>query len=327
MTYPSQLIQISLLIISSSSLYCLENDDPELWRSALRNLQRKARDYVKLNPISNELRSFIDRIKRNDDKRHALGRMYVVKEGEVVPLDHIEGDLHTESELGSNFTVVPLIIPIALQHNLTLREQVTDLTTVNTDPVADRARAAILGRLQASGRARQANTSFSEAETEEAVVDSLVGEKLKSKDGSDLNKMLDHVADLITTQKRGRFNKEGALCNTSGYWDTEAGGKTLHIFKNDSSQEKTSVALLDKEPPSEEGFLIHENWNITGFLPFNRSTQIILTATCSKGRKIAVFENVESAMGARPSQATGSWEDRRTAARTRRRLLHSSATC
>lgn len=78
----------------------------------------------------------------------------------------------------------------------------------------------------------------------------------------------------------------GALCNVSGFWDSEAGGISFHIKKSDS---ETEIAMRSTEPPSEDGFIAQDKWNVTARVPFSQSSQIIITLTAYKGRRVALF--------------------------------------
>lgn len=118
----SSLVQI--LFVLSLILAC-ETTNParknaKLWESARREIARRTREYIKRNPLSPELQAFIEELKEpKRRKRQDHNDMYAIKDGDVVPLNKLEEQLLTESNLGDNFTVVPLIIPIALENNVT----------------------------------------------------------------------------------------------------------------------------------------------------------------------------------------------------------------
>lgn len=93
---------------------------------AKRNFLSRERDYLRTKPLSNDLRSFIKRIKRtsgfpgrrkrdDDIKDH----MFVVNNGNIVPLENmndVTANVPSSDPSGlGNFTVIPLIIPITVK--------------------------------------------------------------------------------------------------------------------------------------------------------------------------------------------------------------------
>ncbi|XP_050304995.1 uncharacterized protein LOC126742385 isoform X1 [Anthonomus grandis grandis] len=305
---------ILILLVFPSS-----EDDQELWERAKRELAERTREYIKNNPISDELRSFIEELSKtaSEDRKRRFSRskldnpfkqadhqrrkrqeysnLYAIKDGDVVPLYKIEENLNTASNLGDNFTVVPLIIPIPLENNITLKSTSVE-PTIESFGGVDGGKA-ILGRGQAlaavhAAKMNQAaiNSDGKEA-TEETVVDSLVEDKLKSTKGDDsvtaLSRVLEDVQNLINAQSKGKkSSKEGNLCNVTGYWDSELGGVTFHIKKKDNG---TAISMKPTEPPSEEGFIGEQKWNISARIPFPQSAQVIITLTAHKGRRVALF--------------------------------------
>lgn len=117
----SQAILVLLIVFAHNSLPAT-NDDQELWEAARRELAQRTREYIRQNPISDELRSFIEELTQHKRKKRQDSRnMYAIKDADIVPLARLEEQFNTESNLGSNFTVVPLIIPIALENTVTLK--------------------------------------------------------------------------------------------------------------------------------------------------------------------------------------------------------------
>lgn len=117
----SQAILVLLIAFVHNSLPAT-NDDHELWEAARRELAHRTREYIRRNPISDELRSFIEELTQHKRKKRQDSRnMYAIKDGDIVPLARLEEQFNTESNLGGNFTVVPLIIPIALENTMTLK--------------------------------------------------------------------------------------------------------------------------------------------------------------------------------------------------------------
>lgn len=121
MSFHFEAVLLFLVIIHHGLLQAPE-EDGQLWQEARNELARRTREYIKNNPISSDLQSFIDELRRpKRRKRQDHNNMYAIKDGNVVPLAKLEEQLLTQSHLGENFTVVPLIIPIALENNMTLK--------------------------------------------------------------------------------------------------------------------------------------------------------------------------------------------------------------
>ncbi|XP_076264343.1 uncharacterized protein LOC143198755 isoform X2 [Rhynchophorus ferrugineus] len=262
----------------------ITNDEETEWKEAKRELARKTREYLRQNPPSPELIRFIESIRKNNrKKRQDHNNMYAIKDGEVVPLDKIEQELNNaDNNLGENFTVVPLLIPIPLENNVTLKHRYT--TEDNYEVKTNR-----------YGKVRDDTTSKEEQRspsTEETVIDSLIEKKLKSTtDAAQLNKVLEDVENLINSQKKGRSPNEGALCNVVGYWDSRASGMNFHIKKTDSGDEITAVR---SEPAVEDGFMIGEHWNVTAQIPFEQKAQVIISAV---SRECRICEGGETITG------------------------------
>lgn len=118
----SSLIQIIfvLILVLGCETTNQGRKDAKLWESARKEIARRTREYIKRNPLSPELQAFIEELREpKRRKRQDHNDMYAIKDGEVVPLNKLEEQLLTESNLGDNFTVVPLIIPIALENTVT----------------------------------------------------------------------------------------------------------------------------------------------------------------------------------------------------------------
>ncbi|XP_050305010.1 uncharacterized protein LOC126742385 isoform X2 [Anthonomus grandis grandis] len=253
---------ILILLVFPSS-----EDDQELWERAKRELAERTREYIKNNPISDELRSFIEELSKtaSEDRKRRFSR----------------------SKLDNPFK----------QADHQRRKRSTSVEpTIESFGGVDGGKA-ILGRGQAlaavhAAKMNQAaiNSDGKEA-TEETVVDSLVEDKLKSTKGDDsvtaLSRVLEDVQNLINAQSKGKkSSKEGNLCNVTGYWDSELGGVTFHIKKKDNG---TAISMKPTEPPSEEGFIGEQKWNISARIPFPQSAQVIITLTAHKGRRVALF--------------------------------------
>ncbi|ENN78380.1 hypothetical protein HUJ04_003977 [Dendroctonus ponderosae] len=316
MSFHFEAILLFFLVIHHGS-HQKTKEDEQLWQEARNELARRTREYIKNNPISSDLQAFIDELRSpKRRKRQDHNNMYAIKDGNVVPLATLEEQLFTQSHLGANFTVVPLIIPIALENNMTLKQKESTEDSLLSDNgnggfQGGNSQRAILGRgqgligirdrnrghkledsedasLETPNRAAVVESPRINTQTEETVVDNLIDDKLKStSESTELNRVLEDVQNLIVASKKGKgSSKEGALCNVSGYWDSDAGGISFHIKKTDS---ETEIAMRSTEPPSEDGFIAQDKWNATARIPFSQSSQIIITLTAYKGRRVALF--------------------------------------
>lgn len=114
-------------MIALGDLSVEDNQGTEKLYIAKRNFRSRERDYLKTKPLSNDLRSFIKRIKRRtpegsgkskrDDE--AREHMFVVNNGNIVPLENmseVTADVPSSDPSGlGNFTVIPLVIPITVK--------------------------------------------------------------------------------------------------------------------------------------------------------------------------------------------------------------------
>ncbi|CAG9761837.1 unnamed protein product [Ceutorhynchus assimilis] len=275
------IILLQFIIIFLHAYYCnslqTKNDDQQLWEMARKSLAQRTREYIKDHPISEDLQSFIDEI--NHSKREKRqGNMYAIKNGDVVPLEQLEEQFNTESNLGPGFTVVPLLIPIPLQNTVTLKNRDTTENNDNDDPALWR---------QKGNHMKHYLSANKDDDDKQAVVNNLVEDKLKatSSDPSvDLSKVLADVQNLISAQKKSN-SMEGALCNVSGFWNSQSGGKRFHIKR---SPDEVKITMRSTEPPTEDGF-IKNAWNISAEIPFAQAAQVIIRLTAHKGKKVALF--------------------------------------
>lgn len=127
-----------------------------LYEISKRNLLSKEREYLKSNPLSNELRSFINRykrrtkhiVKRDDEKLIDKEHMYVVKDGEIVPFSEMNNsskvlDVKFTNGLDDKFTVLPLIVPVTVskvetkpkcdENSSSTEEETTQTTTTTSE--------------------------------------------------------------------------------------------------------------------------------------------------------------------------------------------------
>ncbi|XP_066256325.1 uncharacterized protein [Euwallacea similis] len=272
------------------------HDDDNLWEAAQKEIARRIQDYVKRNPMSHELQAFIENLRRPERQKRQNRNIYAIEDGEVVPLVKLEENLVTESNLGENFTVVPLIIPIPLRNDVTLRKRAG--TTVNDSYSDSSAGSTTTGRQTVTEKSKSYTvdvkigdqkgdiTESSVSKTEETMVDSLINERLKStSETSQLQRVLKNMQNLIDASDKGS-TKEGALCNVEGYWDSTSAGMTFHIKIVDG---EAKVTMNNLEPTSEDGFISKDKWNISAKQPFVKSAQIILTLNSYNARRVALF--------------------------------------
>ncbi|XP_030755387.1 uncharacterized protein LOC115881836 isoform X1 [Sitophilus oryzae] len=249
----------------------ISEDDRTLWK-ARRELARRTREYLRTNPMSDDLRQFIQEARRSRrKKRQGHNNMYAVKNGEVVPLNEIEQDIsNRDTVLGENFTVVPLIIPIPLENNVTLKDR--DDNRNNNEETTHRGR---------FGDGDQIS------EKEETVVDSVIKNKLKStSESTALSKVLEDVESLINSQRKQKSANDGALCSVYGFWDSKAAGVSFHIRKSD---DQDTIIMKKTEPATEEGFMQRTRWNVTILIPFEQKAQVIISGVCQKNHRIVAF--------------------------------------
>lgn len=128
--YP-KIIGIILLIFTISEASKVKNQEKDIVL-AKRSLIEREHELLKTQPMSQDLRSFIDRYKRkSQQKRQTLAekrskrsegiaenQLYIVQNGQLVPLKSLKGIKRSEEEKkpeAPGFTVVPLVIPINMK--------------------------------------------------------------------------------------------------------------------------------------------------------------------------------------------------------------------
>ncbi|XP_066148183.1 uncharacterized protein [Euwallacea fornicatus] len=293
MSAPARILPFLVLILGAGA-----HDEDNLRGAARREIARRTQDYVRENPMSHDLQAFIERLRRPErNKRQNHNDTYALKDGEVLPPVKLEDDLVAEPNLGDNFTVAPVIVPIPLGNGVTLKK--TTETAIEDSSSGSSAGSTTTGgqvvtdngeSYAVDAKLRRDRTGYSTTspagKTEEIVVDSLIDERLKStSETSQLQRVLKDMQSLIDASDKGS-TKEGALCNVEGYWDSESAGVTFHIKMVDGEAE---VAMKSLEPASEDGFVSKDKWNISAKRPFFKSAQIVLTLNSYNERKVALF--------------------------------------
>lgn len=121
------LIIILFLIIFTDSLLQSGYEDENIMKIVKRNLLCREKEYLKTRPLSENLKSFIRRVKRENkyskvkrNRGSIQDNMYVLRGGDIIPLKQLNvrdtGEYKDITQKGDNvlqgkFTVVPLIVP------------------------------------------------------------------------------------------------------------------------------------------------------------------------------------------------------------------------
>lgn len=264
-----------------------------LYQVSKQNLLSKELQYIKSNPISEELKSFINRYKRKAgypfqkrekelDKEH----MYVVKDGDIVPLNEMEAK-ETEivpppTEDDEKFTVIPLIVPITVSRDrnatatCTEEEIIIPVTKSTEETTTFRIFREPIRRVHVT-TTEKADETEEERETPSASVNPKL-----------LNRVFQDIKQLITDQEIPK-GAESAVCSVNGDWDSVAGGKQIRISTQNDTHHPEAY-LVDREPPMEEGFFKEGNWTISALVPYLKASILVLNAHTIKGKKyVAVF--------------------------------------
>jgi hypothetical protein len=127
-----QIIGICLLILASAA--SKSKEDHGNLAVAKRSLIERERELFKSQPMSDDLRTFIEKYKRKEQKRSQDKRdkrsgalnenlLYVIHNGQLVPIKSLKDSKRSDDKRSDDerradvdsFTVVPLIIPIKAQ--------------------------------------------------------------------------------------------------------------------------------------------------------------------------------------------------------------------
>ncbi|CAH0545683.1 unnamed protein product [Brassicogethes aeneus] len=270
-------VTISIIVF----LECSNADElnPKLLKRAKRMFQQKERQYAKEKGISRELKSFIDshrnqeasdRVKRGELEKLDKSHMYIIKDGEVMPLTDVNipeisiitnptvaSDLgvtggpggstkcykkgeenNSTGRLAEDFTVLPLVVPLG----------------------AD---------IYRNGGGGGGN----------------------SHDDMIIDRIMDDVENLekIKHSKSWKHGIDGASCNVSGAWISTAGGMELTIPQIDQNMTGRVELKRTVSPIMTSGFLSEGDWSMICQTPFQHSSMVLLVATRKEGKKIATF--------------------------------------
>ncbi|KAJ8944308.1 hypothetical protein NQ314_009498 [Rhamnusium bicolor] len=202
---------------------------------AKRSLLLKEHEFLKVKPLSNEMKSFISKYKRKAE-------------------DNIGGDTRYEDEKSNQ------------------NERDEDEKSPNQEEIVSVP--APQTTLTTSVATMMPNTPYTK----------------KQNDAAFLNKVLQDVQELVKYEKEGKsLSNEGSLCNVMGDWDSDAGGMQLRIDAGNNTSRTPDIKLVEREPQVEGGFLCDGRWNITGHLPFNHSSVMILIAVSNRRKRVATF--------------------------------------
>lgn len=117
--------------------------------------------------------------------------------------------------------------------------------------------------------------------------------KEETEDNQLFEQVIKDVDKLMKFKNEGKFaGREGALCNVTGYWDSEAGGAQIQLQLGETEKQgaqNLKVQLADRMPPDSNGFLNKKEWILSAELPFIHSTVIILRGFHEKDKKVVTF--------------------------------------
>lgn len=108
-----QILQLTFILLEISEL-CFSHQ-PENLAIAKRQLYNREQMFLKSQPMSENLRNFIDRFRKSSkisrEKRGVLdeNQVYIIQDGHLVPLQKAKKE---ENSNVNGFTVVPLVVPI-----------------------------------------------------------------------------------------------------------------------------------------------------------------------------------------------------------------------
>lgn len=284
----------------------------KLYEISKRNLLSKELEYIKSNPLSKELRSFINRYKRKAtfpqkrDKELNQEGMFVVKDGDIVPLKEMQSTVKESNDLFTDederFTVIPLIVPITVsrernssatcgESELRREESTTFVPVVTRDES--------LRRHYTTHRIRTQKQTKDETEEEVETTVQTANPKL-------LNKVFEDMKELITDQKSSK-GSEQSICSVNGDWDSVAGGIQIRIVTQQNDTHHPQVYLAERDPPMDEGFFKEGNWSISGLIPYSKYPILILNAHTIKAKKLVAVFIGECKICEEEESITGHW--------------------
>lgn len=104
-----KILQLSVILLGILELcFCHQEENLAL---AKRQLYNREQNFLKNQPMSENLRNFIDKSRKNREKRGVLdeNQVYIIQNGHLVPLQKAKKE---ENNHHTGFTVVPLVVPI-----------------------------------------------------------------------------------------------------------------------------------------------------------------------------------------------------------------------
>ncbi|XP_049819353.1 uncharacterized protein LOC109595210 isoform X2 [Aethina tumida] len=301
------LIFLSVIISIQSSLPNKETN-PDLLARAKRNFQRRQRRFVLEQGVSPDLQSFINsfqsikRSKRTDfDKSH----MYVIKDGEVVPL----ADVHVPdiSSLTSNsdsqdkettkISQVP-IAPAAIAAVENVQNFPPHENISNASKPCPGTSDLISNNSVNNSTNGTTNGALGKMAQDFTVLPLVVplgddsGHMGNAKDDLIIDRILEDVEGLAQMKhsKSSKFSGiDGSACNATGSWISTAGGMELTIPLTEGNETKKVELRKTISPLSSPGFLLEGGWSLSAQLPFQHSSIVLLLGTRKEGKKIATF--------------------------------------
>ncbi|XP_057655135.1 uncharacterized protein LOC130893231 [Diorhabda carinulata] len=302
-----RILVLYTFFLHSFESFAISNDKDELsiLQRAKRNLLCKEKEYLKNQPMSEQLRKFISRYKRKakipkSRIKHDIEDMYVLDNGNIVPLNQIKirnvnEEYYTSSQASTQqwkFTVLPVILPKTRDSCSTVStvESTSPVTTfsITTPSETTSIISATIDDTNTSSKIHKTTTK-TEEKTEESYVESddeNIPSEVTTK-GKLLSKVIQDVQELIKFENQPKTEGELGTCNVTGDWDSYAGGVQIRISPN-SNPKTPKIEIVPREPPM-DGFLNGTIWNVTALAPFPHQSLISITAVSAKGKKIANF--------------------------------------
>ncbi|RZC33635.1 hypothetical protein BDFB_003071 [Asbolus verrucosus] len=254
MWYAIESLQGFSLIIITLSKASKSKDKQLNIALAKTSLLEREREFFKSQPMSEDLRAFIERYKRKGAERRQKRsqnideNVYIIQNGQLVPIRRMKGLKRSEDERkndveGLNEELAKSEAPVAAAPvAVSIDQPVT--RKAESEPVAAH------------------DVSSVEEEGED--------NKRTQEETQVLHKILEDVEGLMQWKHKGN-KKEGVLCNLNGSWISDAAGMRFDICFKNSTRKKFRIHVADRIPPNEDGFLCDGNWTVFGELPFLHS--------------------------------------------------------
>lgn len=360
------IVMLTTLIVynvsADSNRHLIKN--AKLYQVSKRHLISKEREYLKSNPLSKELRSFIQRYKRKtnhynkkreEDKQLDKENMYVVKDGDILPISEVDASGREDNDVkfthaddDDKFTVLPLIVPVTVSREristcsdeflvptigattekictedavrrlgrlreisttIGMEEDTTSITSPSNTPIMTTSTAiATTKPLTTTTTTTTTPTSTTTTITTTTIATTPISTSSSNPSTSTsnkgelttlssipvntklLNRVYEDIKELMGAQEDIPKGIESSICNVNGDWDSAAGGMQIRIaVRNDTKH--PDVGLVEKDPPADEGLFKEGNWSLSAFVPYSKSSSIlVLNAHTFKGKKfVAVF--------------------------------------